>query len=95
MNLWNKIKLGFQQISLNCREASRAQSEAIDHPLPIAKRLGLWLHLLICKWCHRYGKQIRFLRVVACKELAEAAPQKLSSETRERIKAVIAREKLK
>ena len=61
----------------------------LDHPLSPAKRLGLWLHLLICKWCRRYGKQIRFLREAAHEhreELTEAAPQQLSAGARERIK---------
>jgi hypothetical protein len=96
MNLWIKIKSVFTQLSQNCREASRAQSQAIDHVLPPAKRLGVWLHLLICKWCRRYGKQIRFLRVAAHEhheELAEAAPQKLSREALERIKRRLRLEK--
>lgn len=61
----------------------------LDHPLPLLKRLGLWLHLLICKWCRRYGKQIRFLREAAHdhhEELTEATAQKLSNDARERIK---------
>lgn len=61
----------------------------LDHPLPRTRRLGLWLHLLGCKWCRRYGKQIRFLRKAAHEyqeQLTEAAPQKLSSEEREQIK---------
>jgi len=85
MSLWDKIKLGCAALSPNCREAVRAQSEARDHPLLPARRLGLWLHLLI--W--RYGEQIRFLGEAAHEhpeELAEAGPQKLSTEARERIK---------
>ncbi len=61
----------------------------LDHPLSPAKRLGLWLHLLICKWCRRYGKQIRFLRETAHEhhpELTEAAPQQLSADACKRIK---------
>lgn len=89
MNFWKKPKADCAALSLNCREASRAQSEALDHVLPRATRIGLWLHLLICKWCRRYGKQIQFLRHAAHEhheELTEAAPQKLSPEARERIK---------
>jgi hypothetical protein len=42
-----------------------------------------------CKWCRRYGKQIRFLRDAAhdyLDELTEAAPRRLSPEARERLK---------
>ena len=89
MNFWKKLKSDCAALSLNCREASRAQSEQLDHPLPRATRLGLWLHLLMCKWCRRYGGQIRFLRHAAHEhheELTDAAPQKLSPAARERIK---------
>jgi len=89
MKFWNKIKSACAELSPNCREAARAQSEALDHPLPPARRLGLGLHLLICKWCRRYGKQIRFLRRAAHEhdeQLAESVPENLSAEARERIK---------
>ena len=72
-----------------CRQAARMQSDALDQPLPTAKRFGLWLHLLMCKWCRRYGRQIRFLSRAARDQpdkLAEAGPQALSDEARERIK---------
>jgi hypothetical protein len=89
MSLWNKIRSGCAALSPNCRDAVRAQSEARDHPLSPTRRTGLWLHLLICKWCRRYGEQIRFLGEAAHQhheELVEAGPQKLSADARERIK---------
>jgi len=73
----------------SCRDASRLQSEALDKELSLSKRFGLSLHLLVCKWCRRYGKQIQFLRDAAhehSENLSEAVPQKLSTEARERIK---------
>jgi hypothetical protein len=73
----------------SCRDASRLQSEALDKELSLSKRFGLSLHLLVCKWCRRYGKQIRFVRQAAHERpdnLAEGVPQKLSVEARERIK---------
>ena len=76
-------------LSPDCREASRLQSEALDHPLPPAQRFGLRVHLLLCRWCRRYGKQIRFLRQAAHghpDSLAQAIPEELSSEARARLK---------
>ena len=96
MSFWNRIKSGCAALSPNCRDAVRAQSEARDHPLPPARRLGLWLHLLICKWCRRYGKQIRLLRKLAHEgqdNLEAAAPQKLSAEARERLKRQLSQSK--
>jgi hypothetical protein len=89
MSFWKSIRSGITALALDCREAARAQSEMLDHPLPTARRLGLRLHVFICKWCRRYGKQIRFLREAArdhAEDLVEANPQKLSDEARERIK---------
>jgi hypothetical protein len=82
-------KSGICALLCSCRDASRLQSEGLDKELSFFQRAGLWLHLLICKWCRRYGKQIRFLRGVAhdhSENLSEAVPQKLSPEARERIK---------
>jgi hypothetical protein len=76
-------------LSLTCKEASRLQSQALDRKLPLMQRIGLRIHLLLCKWCRRYGKQIRFLHDAAGEHpdhLAEPAQQSLSQGARERIK---------
>lgn len=68
---------------------SHLQSEAIDHSLPPLKRAAMGLHLLVCSWCRRYGKQIRFIHCAAREhpgELQDAQAQSLSPEARERIK---------
>ena len=83
------VKAGYCALSPTCRDASRLQSEALETKLCFSKRIGLSLHLMICRWCRRYGKQIRFLRQAAHEHpdnLSGAVPQKLSAEARERIK---------
>jgi len=80
---------GLADLSPGCKTATRLQSEALDRKLPLRQRFGLRVHLLLCKWCRRYGKQITFLRNAAREhpdEMAEPVPQKLSAEARERIK---------
>ncbi len=77
------------ELSPGCREAARLQSLALDGVLSRRQRIGLRIHLLLCKWCRRYGKQIAFLRKAAHEhrdEAIEAMPQKLSDEARQRIK---------
>jgi hypothetical protein len=89
MKFWNTIKSVCAELSPNCREAVRAHSEALEHPLPPLKRFGLWAHLLICRWCRRYAGQIRFLaQAVREREekLVAGWTQALSREARERIK---------
>ena len=88
-NIAKALFRGLADLSPGCRTATRLQSEALDHRLPFRQRFGLRVHLLLCKWCRRYGKQITFLRDAAHEhpdEMAEPVPQKLSDEARERIK---------
>lgn len=80
------------ELSPSCREATRLQSEALDRPLGLGQRIGLRLHLVLCKWCRRYGKQISFLRSAAPRHLEHEhglPPQSLSPQARERIKRQI------
>lgn len=80
---------GLGDFSPSCKAATRLQSEALDHKLRLRQRFGLHVHLMLCKWCRRYGKQITFLRDAVHEhpdKLAEPVPQKLSNEARERIK---------
>lgn len=73
----------------SCRDATRLQSAALDRPLTLAQRLGLAFHLFLCKWCRRYGKQLRFLRRASRERpgsLEEVTPRGLSTEARERLK---------
>jgi len=89
------LKSGFSTLMPTCRQVARLQSDALDRRLSLSKRFGLRLHLLLCKWCRRYGKQIRFLRRAAREhsdELNEAAPRRLSSEARERLKRTVRNE---
>ena len=76
-------------LSPTCKRATRLQSEAMDRRLSFSQKLGLRLHLFLCKWCRRYGRQLKFLRsaVRGCEEHeSREAPQGLSPEARERIK---------
>lgn len=86
------LKVGLRTISPTCREVSRLQSEGLDHALTTWQRLGLRLHLLLCQWCRRYGRQLRFLRKIVHEhpeKMAEAGPKNLSAEARERLKRVV------
>src|SRR2546426_10521622 len=90
-NLTQRLFRGMAELSPRCQEAVRLQSEALDRRLPIRQRLGLRLHLILCKWCRRYGGQIKFLRSAAPQhaqhEEHEHLPsQCLAAEARERIR---------
>jgi hypothetical protein len=79
-------------LSPSCKEATRLQSAALDRKLTVRERLGLGVHLLVCKWCRCYGKQIKFLRLAAKEHSQDGrnpSPQALSSEARERIRVML------
>jgi hypothetical protein len=85
-------------LSLNCKEAARLQSAALDRKLTPLEWLGLCCHLVLCKWCCRYGSQIKFLRSAAGERSQDdqhqyACPQVLSPVARERIKKRLRSEK--
>ena len=89
VNIVKALARGFADLSPGCKTATRLQSKALDRKLPLRQRFGLRVHLLLCKWCRRYGKQIAFLRSAAHEhpdEMADRVPQRLSGEARERIK---------
>jgi predicted anti-sigma-YlaC factor YlaD len=49
---------------LDCKEATRLISRALDGPLPLGRRMRLSLHLLWCDACRRFERQAAFLRLV-------------------------------
>jgi uncharacterized Fe-S cluster-containing radical SAM superfamily protein len=47
---------------LNCRETSQLVSESQDRKLGWAEWLGMRLHLMICRNCQAFERQLRLLR---------------------------------
>lgn len=77
---------------LACRDVTQLISESMDTSLPIGKRIGVRIHLLMCKFCARYERQLLLIRetvrrLVAAEEISGEAPgETLSEEAKERIK---------
>ena len=79
-------------LSPGCKEATRLQSAALDRPLTPLEMFGLRLHLVLCKWCRRYGRQINSLCSVVREHSQDdqpSPPLALSSEARERMKRML------
>ncbi len=53
---------------ISCKHASQLISKSLDQRLSFLEGLSLRLHLLICKVCARFGKQLYIMRS-AIKEL--------------------------
>ncbi len=47
---------------LKCKEVTHLLSEAQDRKLAVGERVQVEMHLLMCKGCTNFRKQINFLR---------------------------------
>lgn len=47
---------------LTCKEAAILLSDSLDMKLPLRQRVSLRIHLLMCKLCPRFERQLRFLK---------------------------------
>lgn len=45
----------------HCTEILRLASQSLEQPLSFRLRLKMRLHFMICVWCERYVKQLKFL----------------------------------
>jgi hypothetical protein len=76
---------------LSCKDVTQFISESMDTSLPIGKRIGMRLHLLMCKFCSRYERQLLLIRETVRRFVAEeedpggAHGETLSEEAKERI----------
>ena len=52
----------------NCKAVSQIVSESMDRNLPIHQRVLIWLHLMMCKYCARFKRQLLLLREVCRSE---------------------------
>ena len=50
---------------LNCQEASRLASIRMDAPLTLTNRIALSMHLMMCRHCRRFARQIVRLRRIS------------------------------
>lgn len=72
-----------------CKEVTRMVSESLDRKLPLYQRIGVRMHLLMCKFCSRFKKQLLFLRETIRLHVERGKDTELSTklppEARERI----------
>lgn len=82
---------------LSCKEAAWLISESMDRDLPFMQRLGIRAHLLMCKHCTRYRRQLLFIRDAIQHYLDEieneesVPPVSLSPEALERLNAYLSK----
>jgi hypothetical protein len=47
-----------------CREVVSTISESFERPLTLSEKTSMWTHLILCRWCLRYLRQLRFIRSI-------------------------------
>jgi hypothetical protein len=80
---------------LSCKDVTRLISESMDRTLPVGTRIAVRIHLLVCRFCARYRRQLHLIRdtvqrIVAAEDtFGDATGGGLSEERRERIKRAL------
>ncbi len=77
---------------LTCRRATERLSRSLDGPLPAVEKVGMEGHMLLCRHCRRFRKQIVILDAL-CREAGDRAAggeTELPAAARERIAAALA-----
>ncbi len=80
-------------MKLSCKEVSFLISESLDRSLSLRERLGVRIHLLMCRACQQMARQTRLLRDAARRhgssdeDSPSSGDQALSEEARARILA--------
>ncbi len=58
----------------NCKEVSKLVSQSMDRELSFSKRMGVRFHLMMCRYCARFGQQLKRIRVLLHSQKEENIP---------------------
>ena len=75
-----------------CPEVTRILSLGMDKDLPLITRIKLRIHFLMCSFCQRYMKQLKYIREVSRQfpeRVGEVANATLADDAKERMKAAL------
>lgn len=50
---------------LNCKQNSELLSQAMDRPVTFRERIAMKMHLVMCRGCRNFEKQLEFIRKAA------------------------------
>ena len=63
---------------LSCKEATRRVSEGLDRKLPFWRRMGLRLHVALCRRCSRYTCQVTALNRMISAHFGDDPPAEIT-----------------
>jgi hypothetical protein len=92
-NWLERLLVGFiAKCTPKCREVVKLLSQSMEVKLPVATRIKIQFHYLICIWCYRYGKQLHALRKIASslpEHVDDCSQETLPDSSKERMKQVL------
>ena len=59
----------------SCKDVTDLSSDYLDHNLSIWKRIGFWIHIMMCVHCKRYVDQLRLTIAAITKSPAAQLPE--------------------
>ena len=86
------IRTLLHDLSPNCRHFAEMKSRALDEPLLLHQTFGMNLHMLLCRWCRRYARQVDLLQSVtrtAEDRMPDSSELNLSARDREQLKETL------
>jgi hypothetical protein len=75
-----------------CPEVVRILSLGMDKELSLMPRIKLRIHYLMCSFCERYMKQLKYIRQVSREfpeKIGEASDASLPADAKQRMKAAL------
>ena len=87
-----RIVLLICKVTPDCPEVARLLSLGMDKPLPLTTRIKLRVHYLMCSFCERYAKQLKYMRTVAREfpeKIGEISQAKLPADAKQRMKEAL------
>lgn len=76
-----------------CKDVSQKVSQSMDSSLSLHHRLAIRFHLMMCRYCARFRRQMMMLRTLSRDidddSIPSDTPATLSNEARERIKKTL------
>jgi hypothetical protein len=75
-----------------CPEVAKILSQGMDKELSLTTRMKLRIHYLLCSFCERYMKQLKYIRKVSREfpeRIGDVSDASLPADARERIKIAL------
>jgi len=87
-----RIVLLICRFTPTCPEVVRILSEGMERKLSLGMRIKLRIHFLMCSFCERYMKQLKYIREVSSKfpeKIGDVSEAKLPDDAKERMKSAL------